>query len=104
MTPRLPMSPKARSSLVNVTAFIGAVVAVAGLTGGAIRLGDAHYVRADTFTVYQQGQRENRTVDSLKHDRELADIRRDFDEVKASQLRMDSSVACLRHHKPSWCE
>lgn len=79
------MSPKTRSSLLNITAIIGAVVAVAGLTGGAVRLADRHYVLADTFTVYQQGESKNRAVDSIIHvyERlEMKALRADLDTVK----------------------
>lgn len=79
------MSPKTRSSLLNITAVIGAIVAAAGLTSGAIRVADRHFVLADTFTVYQQGQSKNRAIDSVIHLYELEKLREmkaDVDTIK----------------------
>lgn len=90
------MTAKSKSSLINLTAFIGAIVAVTGLTGGAKRLADEHYVRSDTFLVYQVRQQSKTALDSTRHDRELA-------EINARLARMDSSTRCLRNRKPDYC-
>lgn len=87
------MSPKAKSSLLNISAFIGAVVAVAGLSGSVKRVADSHFVRADTFHEYRIQQAGKASLDSLKHDREIEEIRRDMASV-------DTGVKCLRHALP----
>lgn len=91
------MTPKTKTSLLNLSAFIGAIVAVTGLTGSAKAWADRQYVRTDTFAVYQVLQQGKGTADSLKHDREIAEIR-------AALARVDSNTQCNRRRKPSWCD
>lgn len=69
----------------NISVFIGAVVAVAGLTGGTKRLADSTYVRADSFAVHQLREDRQRVVDSVIHayeQRELAAVKADVDTIK----------------------
>lgn len=57
---------RTRKVLLNVSAMIGALLAV---SGWAVRKGasaiDDRYVHADAFTVYQQSQAQQHQLDSL---------------------------------------
>lgn len=91
------MTPKAKSSLINLLAFVGAVVAVTGITGlGAVQMVDRHFVRADTFREYRIQQAGSAALDSLKHEHELEKIANRLDsqdtilrEVRAAVRRME---------------
>lgn len=86
------MTRPRRNLLLTAGAIAGAVLAVWGLMGSAVTIVDKHYVLADTFTVYQQGQRENRKLDSVVHLYELEKlnaVKADVDTIKQMLRRRD---------------
>lgn len=87
------MSPKVRSSIVNITAVIGAVVAVAGLTAPIARTVDRRYVHSDTFAIVQQGEAFHDSLAAQRHEQEVRDLRRDV-------AAIDTGVRCLRGRLP----
>lgn len=87
------MSPKAKSSLQSIAVFVGAVVAVAGLTGGSKRLADSTYVRTDTFALYQQREAYKDSLVAQRHEQEVQDIKRSVADI-------DTGVRCLRGTLP----
>lgn len=93
----MPMSPKAKSSLLNISAFIGAVVAIAGLIAPAARAVDSRYVHIDTFKVIQQMKATDDTLKAVRHEQEIR-------EIKSTLARVDSNARCARRRKPAWCE
>lgn len=90
------MTAKTKSSILNLTAFVGALVAVAGLASSAKGFVDTTYVRADSFLVYTIQQQGKSDADSQRITHRLQRI----DERLA---RVDSNTACLRRRKPDYC-
>lgn len=79
------MTPKRRNYLLTAGACAGAILAVWALMGSAVAVVDKHYVLADTFTIYQQGQAKNRAIDSVIHLYELdklKEMKADVDTIK----------------------
>lgn len=90
------MSPKTKASILNITAVLGAIVAVIGITGSGVRFVDRRYVKADTFQIIQQGHATARTVDSITHNHELEEINRKL-------ARLDTGITCLRRRTDPMC-
>lgn len=84
------MTPAKKSSLVNLAAFAGALVAVAGIAAVPARALDGRYVHTDQFRVQY-------VTDSLTY----LDHLRSIDERMA---RIDSAVRCLAHPKQPMCQ
>lgn len=100
------MTPKAKTSLQNIGAFVAAVLAVTTITAPLSRAmaketviahGDSVFVRRDSFGMYLQEERAQRHYDSLVHsieDAKWAGVVADVDTLKR----------CVRHPRLGFCQ